>query len=162
MMSQTAPTPEAASLQDAIQRPRFHLAFPVTDLAASRRFFTEMFGCAIGRQSDRWMDFNFFEHQVVAHLVEQHPGLGPTNKVDGKDVPAFHFGLIMEWEEWHRLRDHLVARNAPFIIEPYIRFAEQIGEQATMFVSDPSGNALEFKAFKDMSLLFDPDFKPPH
>ena len=137
----------------------FHLAFPVTDLAASREFYGELIGCPEGRSSDRWIDFDFFGHQLVAHLVEEHPnrieqqGLA-SNVVDGHDVPVPHFGVVLEWSDWESLADRLKRAETAFVIEPYIRFAGEPGEQATMFLMDPSGNALEFKAFKDASQLF--------
>jgi uncharacterized protein len=132
----------------------FHLAFPVKDLESTRRFYGELLGCRIGRESQLWIDFDFFGHQLTAHCV---PGSGappPTNPVDGKDVPIPHFGAVLEWETWHELAERLRAAGVTFVIEPYIRFAGQVGEQATMFLRDPSGNNLEFKAFKDPARLF--------
>ena len=136
--------------------PPFHLAFPVHDLAASRAFYGELLGCPEGRSSERWIDFDFFGHQLVAHLVDDAAPApaGDSNPVDGHDVPVPHFGAVLEWDTWHRLADRLRAANQKFVIEPYIRFEGQPGEQATMFLLDPSGNALEFKAFKDMGQLF--------
>ncbi len=131
----------------------FHLAFPVTDLEASRRFYTETFGCRIGRESDRWIDFDFYGHQITAHLVDENEQV-VTNPVDGKQVPVRHFGVILEWQDWHDLADRLRARGQVFLIEPYIRFKGEVGEQATMFVLDPSGNGLEFKSFRDMAQVF--------
>ena len=132
----------------------FHLAFPVTDLAQTRTFYEELLGCAIGRTSDRWIDFNFFGHQLSAHLKPEEVQAARTNEVDGDAVPVRHFGAILEWDAWHALSDKLKAEGISFIIEPHIRFAGQVGEQATMFLTDPSGNALEFKSFKDMSQVF--------
>ena len=132
----------------------FHLAFPVSDLEATRDFFTDVLGCATGRSSDRWIDFDFFGHQVVAHLADEEHNPAPTNPVDGKQVPASHFGVILDWNEWHTLADRLKSANVEFLIEPNIRFEGEAGEQATMFFTEPSGNALEFKSFKDMSLIF--------
>ena len=132
----------------------FHLAFPVTDLEATRDFFTDVLGCATGRSSDRWIDFDFFGHQVVAHLADAKFNSAPTNRVDGKQVPASHFGVILDWNEWHTLADRLKSANVEFLIEPNIRFEGEAGEQATMFFTEPSGNALEFKSFKDMSQIF--------
>ena len=132
----------------------FHLAFPVSDLEATRDFFINVLGCSTGRTSDRWIDFDFFGHQVVAHLAEDEQTPSPTNPVDGKQVPASHFGVILEWEEWQRLADKLKAADIEFLIEPNIRFEGEVGEQATMFFTEPSGNALEFKSFKDMSQIF--------
>lgn len=133
--------------------PPFHLAFPVTDLAQTRQFYATLFDCRIGRESDRWIDFDFFGHQITAHLVDALPPV-PTNPVDGKDVPAQHFGAVLEWDAWHALADRLKAADVAFLIGPYVRFAGQPGEQATMFIRDPSGNGLEFKAFRDPSSLF--------
>ena len=132
----------------------FHLAFPVSDLEATRDFFTDVLGCATGRSSDRWIDFNFFGHQVVAHLADAELNPAPTNPVDGKQVPASHFGVILDWNEWHTLADKLKSANVEFLIEPNIRFEGEAGEQATMFFTEPSGNALEFKSFRDMSQIF--------
>ena len=132
----------------------FHLAFPVSDLEATRDFFTDVLGCATGRSSDRWIDFDFFGHQVVAHLADAELNPAPTNPVDGKQVPASHFGVILDWNEWHTLADKLKSANVEFLIEPNIRFEGEAGEQATMFFTEPSGNALEFKSFRDMSQIF--------
>jgi extradiol dioxygenase family protein len=132
----------------------FHLAIPVHDLAAAREFYGGLFGCAEGRSSDEWVDFDFFGHQVVAHLDPTKRKHVHHNEVDGKDVPVPHFGVVMEWDAWARLAERLRARGTRFEIEPGIRFVGQVGEQATMFLYDPSGNALEFKAFKDPSRLF--------
>jgi extradiol dioxygenase family protein len=133
----------------------FHLAVPVTDLAAARRFYGELLGCPEGRSSPDWVDFDFFGHQLVAHLDHGSGAAKPIyNPVDGKDVPVPHFGIVLEWEAWHRLAERLRAGGMQFGIEPGIRFAGQVGEQATMFFQDPSGNALEFKAFRDPSRLF--------
>ena len=134
----------------------FHLAFPVHDLAAARAFYVGVLGCTTGRESDCWIDLNFWGHQVVAHLTDQ-PQAASTNTVDGKHVPAPHFGMVLPWDAWHALRDRLIEADVPFIIEPYIRFAGQPGEQATLFIQDPSGNALEFKSFKDIGQLFATD-----
>jgi extradiol dioxygenase family protein len=136
------------------QSPPFHLAFPVTDLEATRGFYAGVLGCGVGRESDRWIDFDFFGHQISAHLVERPEAAAPTNPVDGKDIPVRHFGAVLEWEAWHELRDRLQRAGAGFLVGPYIRFQGEPGEQATMFVVDPSGNALEFKSFRDMGQLF--------
>ena len=133
----------------------FHLAVPVTDLAAARHFYGELLGCPEGRSSSEWVDFDFFGHQLVVHL--DHSGSAPRaiyNAVDGKDVPVPHFGVVLEWQRWHALADRLRAAGVRFGIEPGIRFQGQVGEQATMFFQDPSGNALEFKAFRDIGRLF--------
>jgi extradiol dioxygenase family protein len=135
-----------------VMRP-FHLAFPVTDLSAAKSFYVDVLNCKVGRSSDHWIDFDMFGHQVVAHLVEQaeHPS---TNSVDGDDVPASHFGVILTMDQWNILKENLIANKIKFIIEPKIRFVGEPGEQATMFFLDPSGNAIEFKAFKDDSSIF--------
>lgn len=160
----------------------FHLAFPVHDLDAARAFYAGVLGCAEGRSSDEWIDFDLYGHQVVAHLVKRSdavdrdsmhangrdanrgghqavplhasPNHAGHNQVDNKAVPVPHFGVVLEWDAWHALADRLRAAHTAFVIEPYVRFTGQVGEQATMFFLDPSGNALEFKAFKDPSQLF--------
>lgn len=134
--------------------PPFHLAFPVTDIEASRAFYGGLLGCAVGREDTRWIDFDFFGHQISAHLVDTAPAAEPTNQVDGKAVPVRHFGAVLEWEEWQRLAQRLRDARIEFLIEPHIRFAGQVGEQATLFITDPSGNGLEFKAFRDPQRLF--------
>lgn len=137
-----------------MDRPRFHLAFPVRDLDEARAFYGGLLGCAEGRSSDRWVDFDFHGHQIVAHRVDQAAHEAGRNPVDGHGVPVPHFGLILSWEAFHALAARLRAGGATFEIAPYIRFAGQVGEQATMFLLDPSGNALEFKAFQDDSQVF--------
>lgn len=132
----------------------FHLAFPVSDLEATRDFYCNVLGCTTGRTSDHWIDFNMYGHQVVAHLKPEETALASTNQVDGDSVPVRHFGVILEMDEWHELADRLKKSGISFIIEPHIRFQGQAGEQATMFFLDPSGNALEFKAFADQSMIF--------
>ena len=133
----------------------FHLAYPVKDKETTRNFYRDVLQCEQGREADTWIDFDFFGHQVSFHVREEaFRAEEPTNKVDGKDVPVRHFGAVLEWQVWHDLRDRLIKSGADFIIKPYIRFAGQIGEQATMFLLDPSGNALEFKSFKDPSQVF--------
>lgn len=132
----------------------FHLAFPIKDIEVTRNFFGELLGCEIGRSTDKWIDFNFFGHQLSAHVKPDELKNAQTNEVDGKSVPVRHFGAILEWQQWHDLADKLKANGIDFIIEPYIRFEGEVGEQATMFFLDPSGNALEFKAFKDQSQIF--------
>jgi uncharacterized protein len=134
--------------------PPFHLAFPVDDLAAARGFYGGLLGCREGRSSERWVDFDFFGHQVVAHLVTEAGAKGPTNRVDGHDVPVRHFGVILEWRQWEALAQRLRGAGVRFVIEPGIRFAGQVGEQATMFLLDPAGNALEFKSFRDPGQIF--------
>ncbi|CAN5299739.1 VOC family protein [soil metagenome] len=134
--------------------PLFHLAFPVHDLGAARRFYGELLGCAEGRSSPDWVDFNFHGHQIVAHLAPDEAGHRQSSQVDGEDVPVRHFGAILPMAEWQSLADRLVSNGTRFIIEPQVRFKGQVGEQATMFFLDPSGNALEFKSFNDMSQVF--------
>jgi len=132
----------------------FHLAFPVHDLAAARAFWRDVMGCAEGRSSDEWIDFDFYGHQIVAHLAPAPARLAAENEVDGKHVPVPHFGVVLSMPEWQALADRLRQRGVEFVIEPYIRFQGQVGEQATMFFYDPSHNAIEIKAFADMSQLF--------
>jgi extradiol dioxygenase family protein len=134
--------------------PLFHLAFPVNDLAAARAFYGGVLGCPEGRSSNEWIDFDLHGHQIVAHLQPAAAGDRGMNAVDGHGVPIPHFGLILGMDEWRALAERLRAHDVPFVIEPYIRFEGLPGEQATMFVRDPSGNALEFKAFADLSQVF--------
>tara|TARA_B100001113_G_scaffold58504_1_gene44065 strand:+ start:794 stop:1207 length:414 start_codon:yes stop_codon:yes gene_type:complete len=131
----------------------FHLAFPVDNLATTREFYTEILGCKEGRSSDRWIDFDMYGHQVVAHLIDKVEDV-QTNSVDGDDVPASHFGVILEMQQWNELSERLKELGTKFIIEPHIRFKGEAGEQATMFFLDPCGNALEFKAFNDDKQIF--------
>ena len=131
----------------------FHLAFPVHDLDAARAFYGGLLGCPEGRSSEHWIDFNFHGHQIVAHLAPEACGTAAENPVDGKGVPVRHFGLVLGMEAWRDLADKL-SGQVDFIIEPYTRFAGEPGEQATMFFADPSGNAIEIKAFADMTRLF--------
>ena len=135
-------------------RPRFHLAFPVDDLAAARRFYGELLGCKEGRSSEAWIDFEFHGHQIVAHLAPEECAAAQTGSVDGKQVPVRHFGLLLDWDDWDALADRFRAAGVDFVIEPYVRFAGQAGEQGTFFVRDPAGNALEFKTFRDDSQVF--------
>lgn len=137
-----------------MSRPPFHLAFPVTDLEATRRFYVEWLGCRTAREAERWIDFDLGGHQLTAHLVEDAVASPPTNPVDGHAVPIPHFGLVLPWDEWHALADRLRAAAVEFLIEPGIRFEGRAGEQATFFVRDPSGNVLEMKAFRDPEQLF--------
>ena len=134
--------------------PRFHLAFPVRDLAEARAFYGELLGCPEGRSSAEWVDFNFHGHQIVAHLSPDEAGGGATNAVDGHNVPVRHFGLLMTMPQWESLATRMTSVGTDFIIEPHIRFPGEPGEQATMFFLDPSGNALEFKAFADDAQVF--------
>jgi extradiol dioxygenase family protein len=131
----------------------FHLAFPVDDLARARAFYGGVLGCAEGRSSDEWIDFDFFGHQLVAHLAPRPAG-AHRNPVDGHDVPVPHFGVVLDWEDFHVLAERIRAAGIRFEIEPYIRFQGKVGEQATMFFYDSAGNALEFKAFRDIGQLF--------
>ncbi len=134
--------------------PPFHLAFPVDDLAAARRFYGAVLGCAEGRSSDEWIDFDFHGHQIVAHLAPGAAGDSSRNPVDGHGVPVPHFGLVMKMQDWEELARNLKTAEVDFVIEPAIRFKGQTGEQATMFFRDPSGNAIEMKAFADPAQLF--------
>jgi len=132
----------------------FHLAFPVHDLDAARDFYGRLLGCGEGRSSDAWIDFDLYGHQIVAHLDAGRRPSDIVNPVDGHDVPVPHFGVVLGWDEWHALVARLEAADIVFGIAPHIRFVGQPGEQATMFFRDPSGNALEFKAFRDPATLF--------
>jgi extradiol dioxygenase family protein len=133
----------------------FHVAFPVDDLSAARHFYGTVLGCPEGRSSESWIDFDLYGHQIVAHLK---PGSGRAsvhhNPVDGHDVPVPHFGVVLDMQQWNALADRLKAAAVRFVIEPYVRFKGEVGEQATMFFLDPAGNALEFKAFSDVSHMF--------
>jgi len=143
-----APTTNPAPLSP------FHLAFPVHDLAEARRFYGGVLGCPEGRSSDEWIDFNFYGHQIVAHLAPGETGTAQRNAVDGHGVPVRHFGIVLPMPDWEAMAERLRAQGIAFVIEPYIRFKGEPGEQATMFFMDPSGNALELKAFSDINRLF--------
>ena len=132
----------------------FHLAFPINDINETKSFYKKILGCKIGREDVKWVDFDFFGHQLSAHVKPDELKNTKKNAVDGKEVPVRHFGVILEWEAWHSLSEKLKENNISFIIEPYIRFEGEVGEQATMFFLDPSGNALEFKSFKDPKQIF--------
>ncbi len=134
----------------------FHIAFPVRDLEESRAFYGGVMGCPEGRSSDHWIDFDLFGHQIVAHIQEPTamPAKSHSNPVDGHDVPIPHFGVVLTLDDWKALSERLTSAGVEFVIEPGIRFEGEPGEQATMFFLDPSGNALEFKAFHDLSSLF--------
>ncbi|MGI4861753.1 MAG: VOC family protein [Janthinobacterium lividum] len=132
----------------------FHLAFPVHSLAAARSFYGELLGCPEGRSSADWVDFDFYGHQIVAHLAPEEAGHRQTSAVDGDAVPVRHFGAVLPMTQWQALADKLQQADTRFIIEPHIRFKGEVGEQATMFFLDPSGNAVEFKAFADLGSLF--------
>lgn len=132
----------------------FHLAFPVSDIAVARAFYGDLLGCPEGRSSAEWVDFDFYGHQIVAHLAPDEVGHKSTSGVDGEQVPVRHFGVILEIPQWQALADKLRAVGTKFVIEPYVRFKGEVGEQYTMFFLDPCGNALEFKAFADKSMIF--------
>ena len=136
----------------------FHLAIPIHDIPSSRRFYETVLNCSVGRTAERWVDINFWGHQVSLHLVDDLDVVDPTNSVDSDSVPVRHFGLILDWDEWHTLSARLTegeyASEIAWVIEPKIRFKGEVGEQATMFFRDPSGNTLEFKSFQDKSQVF--------
>ena len=132
----------------------FHLAFPVSDLKTTLDFYQNLLGCGVGRTSDRWIDFNFWGNQITAHLVDEADSENAANQVDGKKVPVKHFGTILEMKEWENLSEKLRNHGIEFIIEPYVRFKGEVGEQATMFFLDPSGNAIEFKSFQNFDQIF--------
>jgi len=134
--------------------PPFHFAFPVDDLAAARRFYGELLGCPEGRSADHWVDFDFFGHQIVAHLAPEARRARASNPVDGENVPVPHFGVVLPMSDWKALAERLKSASVEFVIEPTIRFEGQTGEQATMFLLDWAGNALEFKAMADPAKLF--------
>ena len=134
--------------------PPFHLAFPVDDLAAARRFYGELLGCPEGRSADAWVDFDLHGHQIVAHLAPQQVRVRSTTPVDGEEVPVPHFGVVLDKQSWERLAERLTDAGVEFVIPPTVRFAGQPGEQATMFLLDPAGNSLEFKAMADPAKLF--------
>lgn len=132
----------------------FHLAIPVHDLKAARHFYGHVLGCSEGRSSTQWVDFDFFGHQLVIHEVSGKKATREHNPVDGHEVPIPHFGVVLKWEQWHEFAERLQKAEISFVIEPYIRFQGQVGEQATLFFLDPSDNALEFKAFRNPEQLF--------
>jgi extradiol dioxygenase family protein len=148
-----APVMRAPTTNPAPLSP-FHLAFPVHDLEAARAFYGELLGCPEGRSSPEWIDFNFYGHQIVAHLAPEACGNAATNAVDGHGVPVRHFGIVLPMADWEAMAERLKSLGTTFVIEPYIRFQGQPGEQATMFFLDPSGNAIEVKAFGDINKLF--------
>lgn len=135
-------------------RAPFHLAFPVHSIDAARGFYAGVLGCPIGRESQRWIDFDFYGHQISAHLVDQPAAGSAHNDVDGKRIPVRHFGLVLAWPEWEDLAQRLRQQQIVFVIEPGVRFAGEIGEQGTFFIADPSGNCLEFKTFRDPARMF--------
>ena len=132
----------------------FHLAFPVKNLLETKFFYTNFLGCTIGITSNEWIDFNFYGHQITAHLSPDACAAANNNKVDDKSVPVRHFGLIMDWEDWHIAKDKLIKNKAQFIIDPYLRFKNEPGEQATLFIVDPSTNGIELKSFKEKNMIF--------
>ena len=141
-------------MTDATQRIPFHLAFPVRDIAEARAFYGDLLGCPEGRSAPEWVDFDFYGHQIVAHLAPDECGHKTSSAVDGHQVPVRHFGAIVPMDKWQAMADKLIARKTEFVIEPYIRFKGEPGEQATMFFLDPSGNAIEMKSFSDLNSLF--------
>ncbi len=145
--------PRRAAVEEFRQRPLFHLAFPVTDLQAARDFYVDVLGCRVGRSSATWIDFDFFGYQITAHKVDGARERA-ANPVDGHDIPVPHFGLIMSWEDWHRAVDHMNYIGIEFRVTPHIRFRDRPAEQATFFLEDPSGNCLEFKAFRNADQIF--------
>jgi extradiol dioxygenase family protein len=147
-------SPKTAPARPAPARPRFHLAFPVDSLADARAFYGTIIGCPEGRSSDTWVDFDFYGHQIVAHLAPDECQTVATGGVDGKAVPVRHYGLLMDWDAWEALAERFRVAGVAFIIEPYVRFAGQPGEQGTFFLRDPAGNALEFKCFRDEAGIF--------
>lgn len=134
--------------------PPFHLAFPIRDIEETRLFYRDLLGARVGREAERWIDFDLRGHQISAHVIDEPEAEPACNQVDGKAVPVRHFGLILPMPEWEALRDRLIAADTGFLIEPHIRFVGEPGEQATMFLTDPSGNGLEFKAFADHDSIF--------
>ena len=143
----------APTTNPALMSP-FHLAFPVHDIALARQFYGELLGCPEGRSTDDWVDFNFHGHQIVAHLAPAETGPAQRNAVDGHGVPVRHFGIVLPLADWEAMAERLKSLGTTFVIEPYIRFKGEPGEQATMFFLDPSGNAMEIKAFADIAMLF--------
>ena len=150
----TAQSEESGSHESERTLRPFHLAFPVDDLPAARKFYTEVLGCTTGREKEESCVFNFYGHQIVAHRVPKMPDLS-LNPVDGKKVPAMHFGLVLEWDDWQELKAKFEEAGVEFVIGPYTRYEGQPGSQATMFIQDPCGNHLEFKSFKDDEAIFD-------
>lgn len=154
-MTLDSPAEKASSTDpDKAELSPFHLAIPVKDLAQSRQFYGELFGCPEGRSDTTWVDFDFFGHQLVCHVDPKASNRSVENPVDGHSVPIPHFGIVLDMDRWSKLAERLRSHNVQFIIEPYIRFEGQPGEQGTMFLEDPSGNAVEFKGFRDRSSLF--------
>ena len=140
----------------------FHLAFPVDDLAAAETFYGDLLGCAVGRRAARWVDLDFFGHQITAHLSPAECRPAATNPVDGKAVPVRHFGVVLDWAAWEDLAARLESTGIEFLIRPHIRFRGKPGEQGTFFICDPAGNALEFKTFREKAALFAPGEADDH
>ena len=132
----------------------FHLAFPVLNINETIQWYTKILGCKVGRQDKRWVDFNFYGHQISAHLVDQKIKFKNTNKVDGDNIPCRHFGIILDQIEWNKLSKKLILKKIDFILEPNTRFKGKVGEQSTFFIKDPSDNVLEFKSFKNDKMIF--------
>ncbi len=143
----------SSPLEEFKGRPSFHMAFSVHDLEATRLFYVDVLGCQVGRSTQTWMDLNFFGYQITAHLVVDN-GKQTVTEVDEHEIPFPHFGLIMDWEDWHRAVDHMTYIGVNFRVAPHVRFKGRVGEQATFFVEDPNGNCLEFKAFKEPGDVF--------
>jgi len=135
--------------------PPFHLAFPVLNIEDTRKFYADLLGCVVGREAEKWIDFNFFGHQISAHVKPEQCTEVATNSVDGDNVPVRHFGAVLDWSDWEALKEKIAASNVDFLIKPRIRFEGDAGEQGIFFLSDPSGNVMEFKTFKNMDRLFD-------
>ena len=144
----------AAPVANSARLPPFHLAFPVHDIARARAFYGDLLGCPEGRSAHDWVDFNFHGHQIVAHLAPEVTGAARRNAVDGHGVPVRHFGIVLPMADWEAMAARLKAKGVEFVIEPYVRFKGEVGEQATMFFLDPSGNALEIKSFANLNRLF--------
>lgn len=132
----------------------FHLAFPITDIEATRHFYVKVLGCSEGRSTERWIDLNFHGHQLSAHMAEDLQASQATNQLDGQQIPVRHFGVILDWHAWEQLKHDLQTQGIDFLIEPHIRFAQKAGEQGSFFILDPSGNSLEFKAFRNPEQIF--------
>ena len=143
----------SSAVEEFRQRPLFHLAFAVDDLATAENFYVDTLGCRVGRRGERWTDFDFFGYQITAHLADAERS-SHANSVDGQNIPVPHFGLIMSWEDWHRAVDHMNYIGAQFRVEPHVRFQGADAEQATFFLQDPAGNCLEFKAFRNPAHVF--------
>ena len=135
----------------------FHLAFPIYDLNETKLWYTKYLSCKVGRESKKWIDFNFYGHQISAHLISKKENNIITNEVDQKNIPVRHFGIILEWKQWQELSSKLIKLNLQFIVKPYVRFKGEIGKQATMFIKDPSNNFIEFKSFKNDNYIFASD-----